>query len=196
VKILGFDVEPQTASAEDLATDLGRWYVDRFGVVPRLTVTVEDLDAAVAELVAAGVATTPIDVEVPEGEDEDVEPRGVRIVGPGGAIVDVVQPVPVGYYEDRIGGFIATATDLDGPPTQELPDRAVAIVAEAWDAIDRLLVGVAHNKVLATMLLVGQQQRAGDAIDSPGHWQRSAASSLLSGFVGRGAREAQDGDSS
>jgi hypothetical protein len=98
----------------------------------------------------------------------------------------VIQPAPAGAYEARIGGFIDSASDLAGPPTDELADRAIAVVADAWAAIDRLLEGVAHNKVLATMLLVSQRSREGGT-DSPVFWQRSAASTLLSGFVGRGA---------
>jgi hypothetical protein len=115
----------------------------------------------------------------------------VRITGPAGATVDVVQPVPPGFYEDRIGGFIDSAADLDGPPTDQLADAVLDVVANAWSAIEGLLEGVAHNKVLATMLLMGQRSRADEPIDSPLYWQQSAASTLLSGFVGRGAREQQ-----
>jgi hypothetical protein len=144
-------------------------------VVPRLIASVTDLDRA-------GVAATAIDLSA---EDEDA--RGVRITAPGGVTVDVIQPAPAGSYESRIGGFIAAAADLAGPPTDELGDAVIAVVAEAWASIDRLLDGVAHNKVLATMLLVSQRSRGGGT-DSPAFWQRSAASTLLSGFVGRGAR--------
>ena len=181
MEVHGFEVEPQTATDADRATELGRWYAERFGVIPRLTVIVPELDAAIAELTAAGVSTEPIDVD---GDDEDVEARGVRMTGPGGATVDVVQPVPPGYYDERIGGFIDSAAGLDGPPTDELADAVLDVVAGAWAAIDALLEGVAHNKVLATMLLMGQRSR-GSEVDSPTHWQQAAASSLLSGFVGR-----------
>ena len=120
--------------------------------------------------------------------NEDEDARAVRIIGPAGAVVDVVQPAPAGAYEERIGGFIASAADLDGPPTDELGAAVLAVVADAWQAIDRLLDGVAHNKVLATMLLVSQRSRETGAADSPAYWQQSAASTLLSGFVGRGAK--------
>jgi hypothetical protein len=173
-------VEARVPEADDLTTDVGRWYAERFGVVPRVTAFVSDLDAAVTELAVDGTGSTTLDLD-----DEDA--RGVRLRGPSGVAVDVVQLAPAGTQEERIGGFIASAADLDGPPTEELADRTEAILAEAWDAIDRLLDGVAHNKVLATMLLVGQRARSDVATDSPEHWQRSAASSLLSGFVGRGA---------
>ena len=150
-----------------------------------------DLDPVLTELADAGVAFERIEVDGdPDEQDEDVEPRGVRVTGPAGATVDVVQPVPPGYYDRRIGGFIDSTVGLDGPPTDEVADAVLAVLAEAWDRIEGLLDGVAHNKVLATMLLVGQRSRAGD-FDSPLRWQQSAASSLLSGFVGRGAREAQ-----
>ena len=147
---------------------------------------VPDLDAATAELAAAGVACEPIDVDGIEGE-EGVEARGVRITGPAGATLDVVQPAPPGFYEQRIGGFIDSAAGLEGPPTEDLARAIVAVMADAWAAIDRLFAGVAHNKVLATHLLLGQQAREhAPPADSPDYWQRSAASTLPSGFVTRG----------
>jgi hypothetical protein len=187
VEVHGYSVEPETPTEADRATELGRWYEERFGTIPRLTVTVPDLDAVLAELAQGGIASEPIEVDGDPDED-DVEPRGVRITGPAGATADLVQPVPPGYYDRRIGGFIDSAAGLDGPPTDELADAVLAVLADAWTRLDGLLEGVAHNKVLATMLLVSQRSREG-GIDTPLHWQQSAASSLLSGFVGRGARE-------
>ena len=177
--LLGFGVEAQTPTAADLAHDAGRWFADVFGVIPRLTTYVDDLDGAVAELAAKGHGTTPVDVD---GEDV----RGARLLGPGGLTVDVVQPAPAGHYETEITGFIESARDLSGPPTEDVAAAIQAIVAEAWAAIDARLTDVAHNKVLATQLLLSQQSRS-DPPDSPTYWQRSAAWTLLSGFVTRGA---------
>jgi hypothetical protein len=183
VEVHGFSVEPETPTAADRATDLGRWYEERFHVIPRLTVAVADLDAVLAELTDAGIGYEPIEVEG-DPDDDDVEPRGVRITGPAGATADLVQPVPPGYHDRRIGGFSDSVAGLDGPPTDELADAVLAAVADAWTRIDGLFEGVAHNKVLATMLLMSQRSRD-SAVDSPLHWQQSAASSLLSGFVVR-----------
>ena len=179
--LFGFEVEAQPPAAADLEGEAGRWFAEALGVVPRLSVMVGDLDAAVEELANRGVAAEPITV----GEDDDEAlARGVRLRGPAGITIVVIQPAPAGHYEARITGFIDSAADLEGPPTDELADAVVAIVADAWRAIDTRLHGVAHNKVLATHLLLSQQSRA-DAPDSPSYWQRSAASTLLSSFIGR-----------
>ena len=184
--LLGFEVEAQTPDGADLEHDAGRWFADAFGVVPRITTYVDDLAAAVTELAAKGIATEPL--ALPDAvDDEDAGlARAVRLVGPAGFTVDVVQPEPAGHSEGRITEFIDAAADLAGPPTAELADAVLAIVADANRAIEARLEGVAHNKVLATHLLLSQQSRA-DAPDSPTYWQRSAASTLLSWFVGRGA---------
>jgi hypothetical protein len=179
----GFEVEAQLPSAADLATDAGRWFADVFGVVPRLATYVEDLDAALTELAAKGVGVAP--VEAP-ADDDAGEVRAVRLQGPAGLTIDVVQPVPAGHHESRITELIESATDLEGPPTEDVADAIEQIVADAWEAIGARLEGVANNKVLATQLLVGQRSRAA-APDEPLFWQRSAASSLRSWYVGRGA---------
>ena len=177
----GFEVEAQAATAEDLATEAGRWFVDVFGVVPRMAAYVEDLASATADLSSKAVATSPL---VPD--DEEGIAIGVRIAGPAGLTFDVIQPTPAGHHESRISAFIEAAADLDGPPTDDVADAVEAIVADAWRAIEARLEGVAHDKVLATQLLVGQRSRAA-APDDPDFWRRSAASTLLSWFVGRGA---------
>ena len=122
----------------------------------------------------------------PAGDDHG----RVATVHAGGVVLEVVEPEPPGTSERRIGEFIDSAAALEGASTDELAARVEGIVAGAWDEIDRTLTGVAHNKVLATMLLVGQRARAeGAPTDSPTYWQRSAASTLLSGFVGRDANQ-------
>ena len=179
--VLGFEVEAQTPAADDLALEAGRWFADLFGVVPRLTAYVTDLDAVVAGLAAQGAEARPLD-----GGDDAV--RAARVTGPGGIAIDVVQPAPSGDHERAITEFIDSAAGLAGPPTDALADDVSRIVAAAWEAIDARLEGVAHNKVLATQLLLGQRART-DTPDSSAFWQRSAASTLLSGFVGRGVSD-------
>jgi hypothetical protein len=179
MELFGFEVEVGAPTDADRATDAGRWFLDAFGVVPRLTALVGDLDAAVAELVARRIDAVPFET----GEDAS---SAVRVAGPAGLAVDVVQPAPAGHYEEAIGSFISSAADLAGPPTDDLADAVNDIVAAAWREIERRLDGVAHNKVLATHLLLSQRSRGIDPRDEA-YWQASAASTLLSGFVGRGA---------
>ena len=180
--LLGFEVEAQTATSEDLATDAGRWFVEVFGVVPRLRTYVQDLDPAATELAAKGIAAVPVDLD---GDDAGAA-RGVRVVGPAGIAVDVVQPAAAGHHEARITEFIESAADLDGPSTEKVAGAVEEIVADAWRAIEGRLEGIPHNKVLAAQLLVSQRSRS-DAPDDVLFWQRSAASTLLSWFVGQGA---------
>lgn len=180
MELLGFEVEAQAPDAADLAHDAGRWFADVFGVVPRLAAMVGDLDAAVAELAGKGIAADPTVVT----DDDEGLARAARLTGPG-VTIDLVQPVPPGHYEHRVSEFIDSAADLVGPPTDDLAAAVLAILADASAAIDARLDGVADNKVLAAQLLLSQQSR-GDAPDSPVYWQRSAASTLLSWFVGRG----------
>lgn len=156
MELIGFEVEAQAATAEDRATEAGRWFVEQFGVVPRLTAYVTDL---------------PRDTD--------------RITGPAGMAVDLVRPEPVEHHERQISEFIDSAADLAGPATEQLADDVLAIVAASSEAIGRLLDGVAHDKVLATHLLLSQQSRRDSPADAV-YWQRSAASTLLSPFIGRG----------
>ena len=178
MEIHGFEVEARAPSADD--GEFGAWCGDRFGVVPVLSVLVPSLDAALAAVTAT---------EVPRAEGEDG--RLARVTGvPGGVAVELVEPLPAGAYEAHIDEFVAGAADLEGPATEELAAAVLAVLAEAWDRVDAVFEGVAHNKVLATMLLLSQGARAGDvAPDSPAYWQRSAASTLASGFVTRGVTE-------
>ena len=52
--------------------------------------------------------------------------------------------------------------------------------------VEALMEGEAHNKVLATQLLLRQRARA-LGMDDPEQWPLHAASTLLSGLVIRGA---------
>jgi hypothetical protein len=179
--LLGFEVEAQTPTEADRALDARRWLADAFGVVPRLSALVGDLDAAVVELAAKGITAVPVAVD--DGDGEEHLARGVRLTGPAGIEVDVIQPAPAGHHEARITEFIDSAAGLDGPPTDELAEAVLAIITNAWHAVEARLQGVAPNKVLATHLLLSQQSRH-EPPTSPTYWQRSAASTLLSGFVG------------
>ena len=176
MEIHGFEVE---ARAADGATAFGAWCGARFGgAEPVLSVLVPSMDAALAALAEAREAPTP-------------DGRGrLAVVGgvPGGVAVELVEPAPPGSYEASIDEFVAGAADLEGPATEALADGVLAVLAESWGRVDALFAGVAHNKVLAVMLLLSQRARADDATpDSPAYWQRSAASTLASGFVSRGA---------
>jgi hypothetical protein len=181
-----FDLEtrsPDEAGADEQDAVAG-WYAEHFGAVPSIGAVVSDLDGAVAELRAAGTTVTD-----PVVGDEG---RSAVATGPAGMRVELVQATTTEEQERPIAAFIATAAPLAGPPTEELLDGVLGVVADAWSRIDALLDGVAHNKVLATMLLAGQRARSPEVRpDSPAFWQRSAASTLLSGFVGRGAPTAE-----
>jgi hypothetical protein len=179
--IEGFDVETRVESG---GSEFDRWYGERFGVVPSLAVRVADLDAAVLELVARGTEVGAVH----QRDEDEGGGRWAVAVGPAGQPVEVVEPAPPEEGERRISGFIEGAEPLAGPPTEELLAAVLAVVGDAWSRIDVLLEGVAHNKVLATMLLAGEHARDPDVRpDAPAYWQRSAASTLLSGFVGRRA---------
>lgn len=179
MEIHGFEVE---ARAADGSTEFGAWCGARFGgVEPVVSVLVASMDASLAALAP--------DVREVEREEDGEHGRLARLAGvPAGVAVELVEPAPPGSYEASIDEFVAGAADLEGPATDELADGVLAVLAESWSRVDALFEGVAHNKVLAVMLLLSQQARAGDVTpDSPTYWQRSAASTLASGFVTRGA---------
>ena len=183
MEIHGFEVE---ARAADGATPFGAWCGAAFGgVEPVVSVLVASMDEALASVVGAR------EVERPAGEGEGERARVARIGGvPGGVALELVEPAPPGSYEASIDEFVAGAADLDGPATEVLADGVLSVLAEAWGRVDGLFEGVAHNKVLAVMLLLSQRARAGDVgPDAPAYWQRSAASTLASGFVSRGATD-------
>lgn len=94
--------------------------------------------------------------------------------------------------ERGIAEFIESAALLAGPPVHELAEQVAQVFHRAWDEVDRLMAEVAYNKLLATMLLVGQQARQ-LAPDQPEQWRLHAAGSILSGLVGiRAADRAHD----
>lgn len=81
--------------------------------------------------------------------------------------------------EREIQAFLDAADALGGPAVADL-----AAVGEAWAGVERAMAGVPNNKLIATMLLVSRQARETSA-DDPRHWQLHAASTLLSGLIGR-----------
>jgi hypothetical protein len=90
--------------------------------------------------------------------------------------------------ERQIDEFIAAAGALPGPDVSDLADRVATLVGAAGAEIEAVLAGVAHNKVLATQLLLSQRARSLGP-DDPEQWRHFAASTLLSGMVNRGASD-------
>ena len=89
--------------------------------------------------------------------------------------------------EQRITQFITTAEELPGPPVEELAERVAALMGAALRDLEKLMEGKPHNKVLATQLLLGQRAR-GLQPEDPERWWLSAATTLLSEIVIRGAK--------
>jgi hypothetical protein len=84
--------------------------------------------------------------------------------------------------ERQIDGFIAAADDLPGPAVAELAGRVADELRATSAQLDGVLAGVAHNKVLATQLLLSQRARQLTP-DDPDQWLLFAASTLLSGRI-------------
>jgi len=89
--------------------------------------------------------------------------------------------------EQRITQFITSAEQFPGPPVEELAEQVDALMRTALRDLETIMEGVAHNKVLATQLLVGQRAHELQHYD-PEQWHLRAASTLLSGIVVRGAQ--------
>ena len=88
--------------------------------------------------------------------------------------------------ERRITQFVISADELPGPPIEELAERVTTLMRAASRDLEMIMDGIAHNKVLATLLLLGQRARGGQPHD-PQQWHLYAASTLLSEIVVRGA---------
>ena len=86
----------------------------------------------------------------------------------------------------RITQFVISADELPGPPVDELAERVTALMRAASRDLEMIMDGIAHNKVLATQLLLGQRARGRQPHD-PQQWHLYAASTLLSWIVVRGA---------
>ena len=88
--------------------------------------------------------------------------------------------------ERRITQFVISADELPGAHVEELAERVTALMRAASRDLVTIMDGMAHNKVLATQLLLGQRARGRQPHD-PQQWHLYAASTLLSGIVARGA---------
>ena len=88
--------------------------------------------------------------------------------------------------ERRITQFVISADELPGAHVEELAERVTALMRAASRDLETIMDGMAHNRVLATQLLLGQRARGRQPHD-PQQWHLYAASTLLSGIVARGA---------
>jgi hypothetical protein len=88
--------------------------------------------------------------------------------------------------ERRITQFAISGDELPGAPVEELAERVTALMRAASRDLETIMDGMAHNKVLATQLLLGQRARGRQPHD-PQQWHLYAASTLLSWIVVRGA---------
>ena len=113
----------------------------------------------------------------------DLEAGATTATDPGGAVIRLVPPDTSAQQqaEDSIRTFISDAGELDGPPVEQLLESVTAIMTSANDQIATLLADVPNNKVLATMLAVGQ--RARDVAPDNAQWPLHASSTMLSGFL-------------
>ena len=84
--------------------------------------------------------------------------------------------------ERRITQFVTSADELPGTPVEELAEQVSALMRATWTDLEEIMAGTAHNKVLATELLLGQKAR-GLQPDDPEQWRLHAATSLLGGMV-------------
>ena len=89
--------------------------------------------------------------------------------------------------EQRITQFITSAEQFPGPPAEELAEQVDALMRAALRDLETIMEGMAHNKVVATQLLLGQRARELQHYD-PEQWHLRAASTLLSEIVVRGAK--------
>ena len=89
--------------------------------------------------------------------------------------------------ERRITRFIMSADELPGPPVAEIAEQVAALMRVVWTDLEGITAGKAHNKVLATQLLLGQRAR-GLRSDDPEQWRLHAATTLLGGMAVGDAR--------
>ena len=114
-----------------------------------------------------------------EGEDRD------RALGEGPFDEEEFDPEEA---ERHITRFIRSAEELPGPPVAEIAEQVAALMREVSMDLEEILADKAHNKVLATQLLLGQRAR-GLRPDDPEQWRLHASTTLLSVMVVRGSRE-------
>lgn len=119
----------------------------------------------------------------------EVEDGGRRLVDPAGTVVELVPPdlEAARQAEQTIQEFVQRADDLAGRPVADVVDEVQEVLQGARDRVAALLVGLPHNKVLATQLALGR--RAREHGGSEDQWLLHAASTLLSGFVVAGGQQ-------
>jgi len=171
-----------TYRAAELAAALA-WWRDELGLVVvegspaegRIVLEAPDERQVVLTATAAEpVAVSWWSPELDAGTNTTVtDPAGHAIAVWGPPLGETAEDI-----EGRLTEFITAAEPLEGPPVDELADRVAAIVAAAAAEIGTAVEGVAHNKVLATQLLLSQRSRHVET-GSASQWHLSAASTLL-----------------
>jgi L-amino acid N-acyltransferase YncA len=147
-----------------------RFGFERWAHFPR----VAELDGAERDLVVLGLRLeekTPWRERKPHDETMGDEPLDEEELDPEEA-------------ERRITQFVTSADELPGPPVAELAEQVAALMLAAWTDLEAIMDRKAHNKVLATQLLLSQRAR-GLQPDEPEQWRLYAAATLLSGMVVR-----------
>jgi hypothetical protein len=86
--------------------------------------------------------------------------------------------------ERRITRFVTSADELPGPPVEQIAEQVTELMRAASRDLEKIMEGKAHNKVLATQLLLGQRAREVQP-DDPEQWRLYAASTLLNDMVVR-----------
>jgi len=152
------------------------WWAEQLGLGPSESdpeaLAVGDVDLTFG----AGLSLRFVGAELPAG--------GVTTSDPAGTPVAVVPHdlEQARRAEESISEFVAGAAGLPGRPVADLVDDVVALVAEAQRRIEVLLGDEPNNKVLATMLELGQRGRAATTgVQVP--WHLHAASTLVSGCL-------------
>jgi len=156
------------------------WWSQALGLLPGED-DPEVLDVNdVAVSFGAALSVTLVGSDLPEDP--------VPLTDPAGTTVRVVPPDLEGARraEESISEFVAGAADLPGRPVDALVDDVVAHVLVAQERIVALLADQPNDKVLATMLEIGQRSRAAtDGVHLP--WHLHAASTLVSGCLRPGS---------
>jgi len=113
-----------------------------------------------------------------DGDERDLVVLGLRLTAEtmGEELLDPEEA------ERRITQFVTSAGELPGPPVEELAEQTAALIRATWTDLEKIMEGKAHNKVLATQLLLSQRARVLQP-DDPEQWRLFAASTLLSGMV-------------
>jgi L-amino acid N-acyltransferase YncA len=147
-----------------------RFGFERWAHFPR----VAELDGADRDLVVLGLRleeNIPGREGGPHAETMGDEPVDEEVLDPEEA-------------ERRITQFVTSADELPGPPVAQLAEQVAALMRAAWTDLEAVMDRKAHNKVLATQLLLSQRARGWQSND-PEQWRLYAAATLLSGMVVR-----------